>query len=340
MQIESPPLVCYGPPKESTGTLLSGLIRLDIREPRQQLESFTMRLLASVLTRKPVSTHCPDCAASVSELHTWSFITEPVVLKKGVHSYPFSYLLPGHLPATNSNALSKISYRFHATALTVKGDKVKFERPIVLQRAILPGPDRHSVRIFPPTNLSANMTLPPVVHPGGDFPLQIRLDKVLSKARTNRWRLRKLSWKIDETARVVSPACKAHSARLGGEGKGLLREDVRTIASGEVKTGWKSDFTTDDGKIEVEFNAGIPAHADASCDVDSPCGISVSHNLVVEMIVVEEHVSLHSFPFASPLVKSVIDEFSFFFLKKSVQSLPLESSPQRAPLEFYECSSC
>ncbi|CUS09001.1 unnamed protein product [Tuber aestivum] len=289
MTIESPPLVCYGPPRESTGALLSGIMKLEVKETEQTFEAFTVRLLADVLTRKPVSAHCPDCTTSVSELHRWSLINEPVVLRKGTHTYPFSYLLPGHLPASNTNALSRIAYCIYATATTIKGVEIKFERPITLQRAVLPGLDKHSTRVFPPTNLSANITLPPVVHPGGDFPLQIRLDGVLSKARTSRWRLKKLTWRIDETSRVVSPACKQHSSKLGGDGKGLLHDDVRTVGSGEVKTGWKSDFTGTDGKIEVEFNAGIPAHAGAACDVDSPCGISVTHNLVVELIVAEEH---------------------------------------------------
>ncbi|PWW79503.1 hypothetical protein C7212DRAFT_169338 [Tuber magnatum] len=289
MTIESPPLVCYGPPKESTGALLCGIMKLEVKEAEQTFEAFTMRLLADVLTRKPVSAHCSDCATSISELHKWPLISEPVVLKQGTHTYPFSYLLPGHLPASNNNVLSRITYCIYATATTIKGDEIKFERSITLQRAVLPGPDKHSTRVFPPTNLSANVTLPSVVHPGGDFPLQIRLDGILSKARTTRWRLKKLTWRIDETSRVVSPACKQHSSKLGGDGKGLLHDNVRTVGSGEVKSGWKSDYAGTDGKIEVEFDASIPAHADAACDVDSPCGISVSHNLVVEMIVAEEN---------------------------------------------------
>jgi len=298
--IESPPLVCYGPPKESTGALLSGIMKLQVKETEQTFEAFTMRLLADVLTKKPVGAHCSDCTTSVSELHKWQLISEPVVLKKGTHTYPFSYLLPGHLPASNNNALSRITYCLYATATTMKGDEIKFEKPITLQRAVLPGPDRHSTRVFPPTDLSANVTLPPVAHPGGDFPLHIRLDGVLSKARTSRWRLKRLSWRIDETSRVVSPACKQHSGKLGGDGKGLLHDDVRTVGSGEVKSGWKSDFNSTDGSIEVEFNARIHAHADAACDVDSPCGISVSHNLVVEMIVAEEHCPVPPSRVANP----------------------------------------
>lgn len=291
MTIESPPLVCYGAPKESTGALLSGLIHFEVRETEQWLESFILTLNAEVLTRRPVSAHCRDCAINVSELHKWILIAEPVLLKRGVHTYPFSYLLPGHLPASNNNALSKISYSLSALAMSVKGDEVRFKQAITIQRAILPGMDRHSIRIFPPTNLCASVKLPPVVHPGGDFPLEVRLDGVVPKKKQNRWRLRKISWRIDESSRVVSPACKSHCGKLGGDGKGMLHEDIRTVGSGEIKSGWKTDFEIDGGKIEMEFIAGIPAHVEAACDVDSPCGIVISHNLIIELIVAEEHVS-------------------------------------------------
>lgn len=295
MTIESPPLICYGAPKESTGALLSGLLHLEVREAEQRFESLVLALNAEVLHRRPVSTHCRDCAKKVSELHKWALISEPVVLKRGIHTYPFSYLVPGHLPASNINALSSISYNLAALAMTVKGDEAKFKHPITLQRSILPGLDRHSIRIFPPTNLCASIKLPPVVHPGGDFPLEIRLDGVVPKKKQTRWRLRKISWRIDELAHVVSPACKHHSSKLGGDGKGMLHEDIRTVGSGEIKSGWKNDFGSPGGKIEVEFAAGIPAHVEAACDVDSACGIVVSHNLVIELIVAEEHVSLSLF---------------------------------------------
>lgn len=295
MTIESPPLVCYGTPKESTGALLSGLIHLNVQETEQKFENFTLALNAEVLTHKPVTAHCKDCMTNLSELHKWNLISEPVILKKGVHTYPFSYLLPGHLPASNNNALSKISYNLSALALSAKGGEVKFKHHITLQRAILPGNDRHSVRIFPPTNLCASVKLPSVVHPGGDLPLEIRLDGVVPKKKQNRWRLRKISWRIDESTSVVSPACKHHSNKLGGDGKGMLHENVRTVGSGEIKSGWKSDFESPGGKIEMEFMAGIPVHAEAAPDIDSPCGITVSHDLIIELIVVEEHVSHPAF---------------------------------------------
>jgi hypothetical protein len=288
MKIESPPLVFYGTHKESTGALLTGLMHIK-NENGKEWENFTMALQAETLSRRPVHGGCANCATTVEVINKWTFITSPTRFGKDVLSYPFSYLLPGHLPATTNNTLIKISYFLVASATSVDGDELHFRKPITVERSILPGPDRHSVRVFPPTNLSATIKLPSVVYPGGDFVFDIRLDGVISKEKATRWRLRKVNWRIDENTLAVSPACKHHSAKLGGEGKGVVHEDTRTVGCGDVKHGWKSDFDTADGKIEMEVLAGIPIQNNAACNLQSPNGATVEHVLVVEMIVAEEH---------------------------------------------------
>ncbi|KAL7274302.1 Endocytosis regulator [Rhizina undulata] len=332
MTIESPPLVCYGPPKESTGALLSGLIHLNVQKPEQVFESFTLSLLVEVVSRRPVMQHCSDCSTTVTKLQEWNLITESIALNKGTHTYPFSYLVPGHLPATNINALSKINYTLVALAMSTKGEEIHFRKPITVERSILPGFDRHSIRIFPPTSLSASIKLPPVVHPGGDFPLELRLDGVVSKERSTRWRLRKVSWRIDEIAKVVSPACSHHSNKLGGDGKGILHEDVRTIGSGEIKAGWKSDFLAPGGKVEMELLAGIPAHADAACDVESPCGISVSHTLILEMIVAEEHCPSNQTRFVTPTGAARVLRMQFHLIVTSRSGMGISWDEEAPPV--------
>ncbi|KAF8425091.1 hypothetical protein EV426DRAFT_532229 [Tirmania nivea] len=287
MTLESPPLVCYGHPKDSTGALMNGLLHLGIHSQSLRVGSFKMALQAEVLTRRPVATHCSNCTARTEDIHTWTIISEPVILAHGIHSYPFSYLVPGSLPATNSNSLGRIRYLLKAVAHSAQGDEIRFIREIQISRAILPGPERHSVRIFPPTNLSAHVNLPHIVHPDGDFQLGIRLDGVMSPEKETRWKLKKMSWRIDESSKVISPSCPHHHSKLCGDGQGILHEGVCTVGSGELKDGWKADYNS--GRIEMEIMVGIPAHMNAACDVESPCGIKVSHNLVVEMIVAEEH---------------------------------------------------
>jgi len=88
---------------------------------------------------------------------------------------------------------------------------------------------------------------------------------------------------------MISPACAKHGQKLGGEGKGILHEDVRNVGDGEVeysKTPWKVDW--DAGEVDAEFQCHINAARKAVCDVEAPNGLSVVHNLVLEMVVAEE----------------------------------------------------
>jgi len=112
---------------------------------------------------------------------------------------------------------------------------------------------------------------------------------IKKKDQITRWRLRKLNWRIEETQRMVSPACAKHAPKIGGEGKGLLHEDVRTIGEGEVnqhKNPWKNDF--DAGDVEAIFQCAVNPTRKPVCHTEAPNGLSVSHNLVVEMVVAEE----------------------------------------------------
>jgi hypothetical protein len=300
MSVESPPIVFYNSAQSSTGAIFSGQLMMNIHEPYVTINKFEMRLLAIVSTKKPVAPHCPDCSAQTTEIHTWEFLTHPASLRHGSHSYPFSHLLPGHLPATTHGNLATLDYYLSAVATLANGDKITYRRSIDVKRAIFPGPEKHSIRIFPPTNLTASVKLPPVIHPIGDFPIEMRLSGIVqNKADSQtRWRLRKLNWRIEETQKFIAPACTKHIQKVGGEGKGVLHEDVRAIANEEVKTGWKTDFER--GEIDVEFNAACNVALKPLCDMDSQNGMSVKHNLIIEMVVAEEWAPLKKLSQATP----------------------------------------
>jgi hypothetical protein len=209
-------------------------------------------------------------------------------------------LLPGHLPATTHGSLATLDYYLSAVATAANGDKITYRRSIDVKRAIFPGNEKHSIRIFPPTNLTASVKLPPVIHPIGDFPIEMRLSGIVqNKADSQtRWRLRKLNWRIEETQKFIAPACPKHIQKVGGEGKGVLHEDVRAIANEEVKTGWKTDF--EKGEIDVEFMAACNVALKPLCDMDSQSGMSVKHNLIIEMVVAEEWAPLKKLSQATP----------------------------------------
>lgn len=291
--VESRPLVCYGSPSSSTGALFSGRLKVSVADPAGAvtLDKLDMRLVSKTTTKKPVSRDCPSCASRTDELTSWNLLTtESLSLKNGDHDFPFTYLFPGNTPASCDGALGRIEYFLTARAHSANGEEFPLTMPVYIKRAILPGIDKSSVRIFPPTNLTGRVVLPSVVHPIGTFPVQMTLSGVVDAGEESqtRWRLRKMMWRIEEHQKIVSTACQKHAHKIGGEGKGVLHQETRVIGHNEEKGGWKTDFDTAGGEISMEFEANINPTSMPVCDLETPTGLESKHNLVIELIVAEE----------------------------------------------------
>ena len=318
IRLESPPLVSYGPPDDSSGALMSGVLDLTPRQISVKNESFEvdkleMKLIMDVTTHKPIGHNCPACATRSNVLNTWVFIPSHRVLPyngDAAHGFPFSFLIPGNLPATTRSTLAQVSYKLVAEAIPTKHpqppstsaasrpptpshadiDKpVTLTQPLQLKRSILPSIEpREATRVFLPTTMSANVTLPRVICPGStDNAVDITITGLKINETKLRWIVRKISWRLNELAKVVSPACAIHASKVGGhEGKGILYEDTRTIGAGAMKSGWKTDHSA--GKVEYVLQIGSPPKAMAACDVDAHSGVHVSHTLTVEVVVAEE----------------------------------------------------
>lgn len=253
IRIESPPIVFYGIPSESSGSILSGLVRLHVGRPKGSilplqlqhslrpvssaptigdrplphvtLNSVSLSLVQTVhydksfMISSSACTLCPDCCTRKITVALWNVLTSPVSFEAGSHAYPFSQLLPGTLSQScklgHLLLVSYIMYDLVAVAVCAKtGKSTTVLVPINVARLIIRGPDRNSVRIFPPTEISANVVLPSVVHPKSAFTVDFKLENVALLRRTRRWRLRKLSWRIDETTRVRAYACERHVPKL------------------------------------------------------------------------------------------------------------------------------
>jgi hypothetical protein len=176
------------------------------------------------------------------------------------------------------------------------GDPLTLTKELNVKRAIQPSDlPRQSVRIFPPTNLTAHVELPAVIHPIGEFACSVRVDGIVKRnAETgmqNNWKLKRLNWRLEEAQKVISPACAKHSLKAGAapnERKGIIHQDCRTLNMEEMKTGWKADYSGPDGSIDLEFPFSIRGDASPICDVKAEDGTEISHTLVIEMIVAEE----------------------------------------------------
>lgn len=289
MVVESPPVLFLDSPQHSSGSLFSGRMQIIVSGPTTTaIKSFTLAFRATTTTKVPVEARCKDCASKSTDLKEWKFLGDNTELHNGSHDFPFSYLIPGHLPTTTNGYHASIDYKLVARAETVNGEVAEYSRPVVINRAIRPGNDKNSVRIFPPTNLTLNVTLPSVIHPIGDFPVYARMSGITTKKEDTqiRWRLRKLTWRIEEHESFVSVPCQKHAAKVGGDGKGIAHEHSRDIGSDDLKSGWKTDFA--DGQLEGEFTASIDSGLKPQCDVDSPNGLKINHVMVLELVIAEE----------------------------------------------------
>ncbi|CAK7214450.1 Endocytosis regulator [Sporothrix eucalyptigena] len=301
-KIESPPIVLHGDAENSTGALVSGLLFLTVRDEPVQLESFNATLNIHTTQKRPYTAHCHDCIHQYQELQKWSFLQGPLTLTKGEHGFPFSVLLAGHLPASMDGQLVSIAYEFHAEATPKASPVVKLEKLFDVKRS-LPAPElpHHSVRIFPPTNIKASVHFPQVIYPIGQNTLSLRIDGVArlnGKVKTLEfWKLKKLTWRLEETAKSVAPACAKHlppppegeEETPAAASKGVQRTDTRVIGEKTLLSGWKSNYTSaDDSYVELELDYMLGKHAKYSCDTHTRDGTDVTHQLMIEMVVSQE----------------------------------------------------
>ncbi|EME48161.1 hypothetical protein DOTSEDRAFT_69937 [Dothistroma septosporum NZE10] len=289
LHMESPPALMLDPPSQSSGVIVSGQLHITANAPDVTLESCKLFLEKTTMTKKPIQDKCRDCITQIVDIAEWDFFKKPKTFKAsaGMQSIPFSHRLPGNIPATTHGQLGSVEYSLHCRAKTTTGEECEYRHELLITRAIRPGPDKTSVRVFPPTNLTLHVVLPNIIHPIGEFPVQCRMTGITTRRddTQTRWRLRKLTWRIEENESMISPACNTHVDKLG-EGKGMKHDTNRTLGIDELKHGWKTDFS--EGEVEGEFMAHIQSGTKPNCGMDTGTGFKIAHNLVLELVIAEE----------------------------------------------------
>ncbi|KAF3765216.1 hypothetical protein M406DRAFT_346932 [Cryphonectria parasitica EP155] len=301
--IESPPIIFHGDEENSTGALVSGQLFLDIKDESYDIASFKATLNIHVTQKKPYTVHCSDCVNQYTLVKEWKFLPSPGrTLHNGVHPFPFSVLLDGHLPATLDSPLVSIAYEFKAEAIPTRAGSppIKLEKLFDVKRS-LPPPElpHHSVRVFPPTNVKASVHYQQVIHPIGTNTLTMRLDGIAKNntgtTTVEYWKLKKLTWRLEETLRTVAPACDKHKPAAADttaadrQKRGMSRTETRVIGEKTLFSGWKSSYAgPTDSSVDLELEYALNKHAKYSCDLKSRDGTEVSHQLMLEMVVSQE----------------------------------------------------
>jgi hypothetical protein len=195
------------------------------------------------------------------------------------------------------SSLSSIEYTLGAQVTPKIGGTIALNRALSVKRSIQPSePTRQFIRIFPPTNLKVHVDLPSVIHPIGEFKCSLRVIGIAKRDIETQtqvhWKLKRLTWRIEEMQKVISPACPKHAAKAGAgpdEEKGVAHQNVKNLNMQELKNGWKADYTSvPDAFIELEFPFSVRADSNPQCDVKTKDGTEISNHLVIELNVFEE----------------------------------------------------
>ena len=304
-KLESPPIVLYGNAEESSGALVSGQLFLHLKEGIE-VDSFHAALRIHVTQKRPFTVGCHDCTNQYTELKKWTFLQQPLSLSKGEHAFPFSILLEGHLPASMDGSLVSIAYEFTAEAVSKSGGvAAKLQKVLDVKRSLLAAETpHHSVRVFPPTNIKSSVHYPQTIYPTGSNNLALRLDGIARHNATPNtveyWKLKKLTWRLEEISKAVAPACDKHAPRpaegdeesaaaAAAAKKGVQRTETRVIGEKTLFSGWKSHYISpSDSLVELELDYQLGKNAKYSCNTRSRDGTEVTHQLMVEMVVSQE----------------------------------------------------
>lgn len=291
IDIESPPCVLYGSATESSGSILSGLLTVKVKNPYDSIQgggsvtpvnsrenkrksaigvnvsnalsnlsvstshpsslsatsssnfeimtgytkvnvtSVMLTLVQKVHFHKPFTADlhsvqtCMNCQSKTTNIKSWNIQENAKDLPVGKYSFPFSCLISGSFPAKaalGSNSETQIKYELCAV-VTYKDPRrgsnphqkdqfLQLVMPVPVTRSLPRGPDKNSLRVFPPTELTATAVLPNVVYPKSTFPLEMKIGGISVGDR--RWRMRKLTWRIDEITRIRNHACGIHKHEL------------------------------------------------------------------------------------------------------------------------------
>lgn len=293
-----------------------------------------MFLECVVTNRRPVRHHCHCCARRADILQNWDFLNHPKVLSinDGVHELQFSYLIPGHLPATTNGQTGEINYALRARARLHNGKDVEVLHTFPVRRVLQNGSRKDSIRFFAPSNAILRVSLPSLVQSAETFCIRWRLDMPLSQGETtrSRWHLRKITWHIAEYESKLLPCVRHMVSTRSYAARNRSRRD---IGSGEIHE--FPDLRIRDDGFEGEIEASCNSELRPQCDVDSTAGLEITHLLFIDIEVAEER-ALNKRLFLSGPIRAALNFRVRFDLILSAPSGPSVTQEHQVPPPYMD----
>ncbi|KAH6669760.1 hypothetical protein F5X68DRAFT_142218 [Plectosphaerella plurivora] len=310
-ELETSPTILLGRGCESLPSFWSGTISTTVKEPAAEIIGFYAVLKAHTIQKKPARNRCAECKYQYFEIQHWSFLSQDTVLQNGTHTFPFSTLVPDHLPASMKSALLSISYEFHAEVHFKSPGTPKhtpqsttFDRILTIRRHIsIPTFPLQATRSLPVTGIQVESSINSIIRSTGVNKTSLSLSGLLSSSVNGQedyiWRLWQGSWRLEEKMEAIAIPCDRHRCSTPEhKKKDLLRRKIRNLGQGVIHNTWEEREA--EGTAQVDFKFSIRPHSinserNYSYDTKNLDGTEVIHMLVVDLVLVKE-----SFPHGKP----------------------------------------
>lgn len=288
------------------GSLVSGSVVITVLEDSVEINSLTAVLNSHTTHKQPFKKLCSNCKHQYAKIQNWSLLTEPTVLPRGPHQFPFSALIEGHLPPSMDTPIFAVSYEFQAEVVCLKSkgkagkesSVTTFERDLCVKPS-LSGPNlpRNKSYLFASTGIAVAAGFEPVIRPLAPNKVAIKIAGLSSTAGSGEtahtWRLCKAAWSVEENIKTIAEPCEQHARGLEKtEEKNAVRRKVRTLGSKDLYECWSSP--DEDGTVDMEFSYSIRQDSALgprlkyTSDMKTPNGARVNHSLVLELILIKE----------------------------------------------------
>ncbi|KAH7152697.1 hypothetical protein EDB81DRAFT_945668 [Dactylonectria macrodidyma] len=304
-EIESSPTIVLGAGTDSLPSFLSGALSLKVNKSPVEIDGFTAILNVHTVQKKPVKSRCTKCKDQYLEIHHWSFLNQKTILQSGSHIFPFSTVIPDHLPASMDSPLLSVSYEFYAEVYfksqstpTSPPQSVTFKRILTVRRLIpVPNCPLQATRNFPAAGIRVESSIDSIIRPAGFNGVSLSLTGLLASPGNGQndhlWRLWKGAWRLEENIEAVAIPCERHRCLIPEDGsEDFVRRKTRTLREKGIYGGWEENEA--EGTAEVGFDFNIRPRSNGpepaySYDTKSLDGTEVTHALVIELVLVKEH---------------------------------------------------
>ncbi|KAI8713931.1 LDB19 domain-containing protein [Fusarium sp. LHS14.1] len=300
IELEAPTSILHGSSSSSSDAYISGRILFNVEETIQ-VESLEVTLQLHVRYKRPRKKNCTSCAQDLIQISQQSVLSTPTSLPKGQRPFDLSFIIPGHLPISMDTPLAIVEYEVYAKAIYTEREPVISQKTLKVER-ILEAESNKQLHTFNfnSTNMIATLCLNSVIRPTGTNSVSLRIDNITSGLAIGLevWKLKKVTWKLEESVSITLPRCPRHptpSATSQGSDPSQQSE-THLLGKKSLRHGWEEHANESQPHITFSFDYSLnKVGAETIYACEESAGPQVTHALLVELHL-EKHFVLPESP--------------------------------------------